>query len=110
MRNDYDWQVHVEYRPDDMRTYVYATRRAGTDETQFLIKGGIEIVTHKYGVKYDDEVHMLAIEDDYILSLLIGALDKRGIKAPAQSYIEGKFEATQNHLEDLRKLIPKLAP
>lgn len=107
-----DWKIHVEYRPGDMRTYVYVTRRQFDGPRQFLTKGG-ELVVTKESAKDavdDAELHFLAVEEDYILSLLIEALDKRGVKAPAQSYIEGKFEATQAHLEDLRKLIPKLTP
>ena len=103
-----DWRIHIEYRPGDMRTYVYAMRRLDNEQMQFLTKGGKQMVTKKPDSPDDGELYLLAVEDDHILSLLLEALDKRGIKAPAQSYIEGKLEAKTEHLEDLRKLIPKL--
>ena len=103
-----DWQVYIEYRPGMMSTFIYVSKRAG-DSIEFMTKGGTEFVTVTDKGAFKDEVYYARFEDDYIGRLLVEALDKRGIKAPSQSFIEGKYEATNSHLQDLRKLIPKLA-
>lgn len=107
---NYDWKVFVEYRPGVMSTFIYVSRRRGLDRVEYLVKGGDEIKTIDTTSALKDEVYFARFEDDYIGSLIVEALDKRGIKAPSQSYIAGKYEATTEHLQDLRKLIPRLAP
>lgn len=102
-----DWQVHVEYRPGQLATFIYVSRRFG-DKLEFLTKGGDEGVTVDRLGAFKDEVYYAKFEDDFIGRLIVEALDKRGIKAPDQSYVEGKLQATTEHLSDLRKLIPKL--
>jgi hypothetical protein len=104
-----DWQVFIEYRPGELRTFIYVARRIDSGVRQYLTQGGVVCVTVKDGEKTDNpDIHFIAVEDEYVLSLIVEALDKRGVKAPAQSYIEGKYQATSEHLQDLRKLIPKL--
>src|SRR5690348_16860646 len=105
-----DWQVHIEYRPGVMSTFIYVMRRRELGLREFLVKGGDEVRTIKDAEAAKDEVYFARFEDDFIGSLIVEALDKRGIKAPAKSYLEGKLEATSEHLSDLRKLIPKLTP
>ena len=99
-----DWKVFVEYRPGMLATFIYISRRVSPDKMQFLTKGGDEVITVEANGALKDEVYYARFEDDIIGSLIVEALDKRGIKAPSQSYIEGKLEATENHLHDLRKL------
>ena len=103
-----DWQVFVEYRPGMMSTFIYVSRRVTPGRVEFLIKGGDEARTIEQEDALKDEVYFARFEDEFIGRLIVEALDKRGIKAPAQSYTEGKLQATQEHLQDLRKLIPKL--
>jgi hypothetical protein len=104
-----DWKVYIEYRPDRLRTYLYITRIVGTGLRELLVEGGSKIVTLKDGEILDKDVtHFAEFDDEHLMRLVVEALDKRGIKAPAQSYTEGKLEATTEHLQDLRKLIPKL--
>ena len=104
-----DWQVFVEYRPAQVSTFIYVSRRRELGKIEFLVKGGDEIHTVDETTAPKDEVYFARYDDDHIGSLIVEALDKRGVKAPAQSFIAGKLEATTDHLQDLRKLIPKLA-
>ena len=106
---DSNWKVQVEYRPGFMSTFIYISRRIAPDKIEFLIKGGDEHKTVDVTKAYKDEVYYARYEDDFIGSLIVEALDKRGIKAPAQSFTEGKLQATEAHLNDLRMMIPKLA-
>src|SRR5690606_23513672 len=96
-----DWQIHVEYRPSLMSTFIYVSRRTTLGKIQFLTKGGDEMQEVDDTGAFKDEVYFARYEDDRIGSLIVEALDKRAVKAPAQSYIEGKLEATSEHLEDL---------
>lgn len=104
-----EWKIFVEYRPGMLATFIYISKRIDVGVNQFLVNGGNEVITVKTDAPLKNEVYFARVEDDYLLSLLVEALDKRGIKAPSQSFIEGKYEATNEHLQDLRKLIPKLA-
>lgn len=42
------------------------------------------------------------------LPLLANALNEAGVKMPEKSYLEGKLEATEKHLNDLRHLVKGL--
>ncbi len=44
--------------------------------------------------------------DDDMLQQLADLLDKNGFK-PQKGFIEGKLESTENHLEDMRRLVFK---
>ena len=102
-----DWEVHIEYRPDRVTTYAYILRRSGKD-IEFITKGGLEHRILPQGASKDENIHFAQFEDMHIASLFVQALEERGVKPPQQSYIEGRLEATQDHLQDLRKLVPKL--
>lgn len=99
-----NWEVHIEYRPASMNTFIYVSRRIAPETIEFLIKGGESARTIKTGEPILDEVYFAKYFDDYIGSLIVEALDKKGVKSPSQSFIAGKLEATESHLQDLRKL------
>lgn len=105
-----DWKVFIEYRPGVMSTFIYVCRKIDERKAEYIIKGGEERKVIDLASAVQEDVHFARYEDDLIGSLIVEALDKRGIKAPSQSFIQGKYEATSEHLQDLRKLIPKLAP
>lgn len=42
-----------------------------------------------------------------MMQALFTALQGQGMKPVEQSFVEGKFEATKEHLEDMRKLVFK---
>lgn len=104
------WKVFVEYRPGQLSTtFIYVSRRVSLDKVQYLTKGGEILQTVDTAKAFKDEVYFARFEDDFIGSLIVEALDKRGIKAPSQSFTEGKLQATEAHLNDLRLMIPKLS-
>jgi len=35
-----NWEVHIEYRPASMNTFIYVSRRIAPETIEFLIKGG----------------------------------------------------------------------
>lgn len=100
-----EWRCFVEYRPGVMGTFLYVMQRLDTTHTRFLTKGGDEVLTVEDSAPTKKEVYFARFEDDYIGQLIVQALDKHGIKAPAQSFVEGKLEATEKHLEDMRSIV-----
>lgn len=103
-----EWRVFVEYRPSVLGTFVYVSRKVAIDKIQFLTKGGEEVTVVDTANPTKDDVYFCRFEDDHIGSLIVKALDERGIKAPSQSFTEGKLQATEAHLNDLRMMIPRL--
>lgn len=101
-----NWQVHIEYKPGMMHHFVYLSRKY-RDRIQFLTKGGEEQVETQIGERTTDDPYFMMVEDDSILYALGEAIAKKGYKAPDQHLIEGKLEATQAHLQDMRSLVFK---
>jgi DNA-binding LacI/PurR family transcriptional regulator len=100
-----EWRCFVEYRPSVVGTFLYVCQRLDSTHTQFLIKGGEKIVTVDPSSHPKEDVYYARFEDAYIGQLIVEALDKHGIKAPAQSFVEGKLQATEKHLEDMRSIV-----
>ena len=87
------------------------------DQTNIII---LEKETHSVFNLYSGEAKTIKtgeeIPDDFVMRIpshivndlfkaLADALDQQGIKTEMDAKIEGKFEATKYHLEDLRKLL-----
>ena len=100
-----EWRCFVEYRPGIMGTFLYVMRRLDTTHTQFLTKGGDEQITISESETTKKEVSFAHFQEDYVGRLIVEALDKHGIKAPSQSFTEGKLQATEKHLEDMRSIV-----
>lgn len=94
---------------------IFVFRQNGLNKTDFLIIESIEngnaqlkIVTEEDGRTGHPFISFglsFMIENGNILGKLQQALSEYGIKAPDKSFVEGKLEATENHLKDLQKLI-----
>ncbi len=102
------YKVIIEYRPELMSTVVYVFMKAGDNHTQYITKGGETTVTvERHKESKDQELWFARIQDDSVLSVLAEALDKKGIQPPKRPFVEGKLEATEAHLADMRKLVFK---
>ena len=75
------------------------------DRVTFLIQGDTAVEIGE-GVCPDKPTLRLGPEE---LQGLVDALSEKGIK-PKQGFIEGKLEATDKHLEDMRRLVFKDQP
>ena len=100
-----DWEVSLEYMIDSFTYRLYIYRKLGGRKAEFITKGGAEIVTADLTSALTEDRHFAEFDDEGTLSLMAQALDKRDIKPPKQSYVEGKLEATENHLKDMRKIV-----
>lgn len=104
------WQVHVS-RPVD---------RIGADLTIFRhYNGGIQVVKVKEGGEMVAEFQTrgeaviptmrIGFEEDVrgILAAFVEAAAEFGVKRPQGEFAEGKLEAVEQHLGDMRRLVFK---
>jgi hypothetical protein len=99
-----NWKVQILDSPGKAGKdiYIYCNNPDGT--TDFLVGNKIEKIK-ELGVATDKCKLFL---NTHILQELSDALNESGFK-PQKGYLEGKLEATERHLEDIRK-VAKLTP
>lgn len=101
-----NWEVDIRtdfLRADDL---LYITRYSN-GRREFLTHGGREVKTLQEGeLASDDELCFARIPRGVLRSVVTAATDA-GVKPEKQSFIEGKLDASLNHLEDMRKLVFK---
>ena len=105
MRNFRKIQVHMDWDPE--MVYIIPTeRRDGKRYIEKPLKGGKwKVEETPYGFHVDlSEVLKFTREDAE--SLLIGLMKVLG--SPGEDQLQGKLEATENHLDDMRKISYKL--
>ena len=97
-----DWIIHVNPRPWDIRVEIWLLHKNGNITENAVIKNGLIELSE---VKEGDipEVPFLVVPM-MVWQLIVDAMSKE--TPPTQKLqTEGKLEATQYHLEDLRKLL-----
>lgn len=76
---------------------------------QSLPNGDTELFNHLFEgtilPKYGAYVEPTFRIPENVLPVLMEALSKNGVKLPEKAFIEGKLEATERHLEDMRTLV-----
>ena len=96
-----EWQIKVVENPLHTRRDIYIFRDMG-DTIEFLQSDNMAITRDKYA-KTDDIEPTIRLEPEAIQAL-VDELSVVGYK-PLKGYTEGKVEAMDNHLQDLRKLL-----
>jgi len=96
------WKALLQHSLTNLQ-YELTIYRARGDKTDVL-QSNKTIKTIEYGEEYEPT---LLIEDD-MLQALAEALHEKGIN-PKKEYVQGKLEATESHLQDMRVLL-KLKP
>ena len=105
--NKSNWEAIIQFRPAMMSNAVYLVRRTHIGAREYL-KGNGTVITftaEDYIKESDDPI--FAWLDDSMLAALAAAITKQGIKTPDQNLIQGKLEATERHLEDMRTIALK---
>ena len=82
--------------------YLMRVREYGVRE---FLKADDTIITVKRDEHTHDEDLMFATLDDDQLRALQTAITSHGVKPPEASFVQGKLEATTEHLADMRKLV-----
>ena len=100
-----EWQVRVDQQMGKTGYQIYIFRLVDMGVREFLVKGGTEAITVTNDKPRNTEDLIFAeLPDDSLAPLLLQALEKRGIPLPSKDYTHGKLEATEKHLEDMRRL------
>jgi hypothetical protein len=100
------WKCRINERPGTWWLNVYLFRDGPNGSTVILYpkeEGNVE-KTVEYGA-YDIEPSIVLSHDQ--LAALSVELSAQNIKTRETSFTEGKLEATERHLEDMRSLVFK---
>lgn len=98
MFND-NWQAQIVFTPGRIANAIYLSRSREFGVREFL-KSDDTIITVKNG-EPSDNIEFAYLDDDQLRALMV-ALDNHGVKRPDAGFTEGKLEATEKHLEDMR--------
>ena len=95
-----DWKIKI-VNPGYKLTYdVYIFRN--TNDGHIIVFRGDELTTVKEGEAFKPSFEM----GEDMLQELANVLSEKGFK-PKEGFYEAKIEATEKHLEDMRKLVFK---
>jgi hypothetical protein len=99
-----EWKVQIVYAPGKISNEVYIYRKLPSGQ-EFLTKdGNSQMVTE--GGPTNDNLYFAVLDDDQ-LQEFANALANKGVRTTNDSKNEGLLEATNNHLQDMRKLVFK---
>lgn len=96
-----EWKVKIYEDPsmDDFKVYILST---SPGDIQTYVSNA---KTHEWKVRKDGEGMEPAMTlTRGMMQALFTALQGQGMKPIEQSYVEGKLEATEEHLKDMRRL------
>lgn len=85
-------------------TDIFIFRRGFNNETIVYTPKEGGIVEEK-AYKIGDNIQPSLTIEDFLLPLLMQAFEKKGIKVPEKSFLEGKLEAQEQYIGDLRHLL-----
>lgn len=94
-----DWEAKVVYEPGRSTNAIYLTRHTASGREYMLAEDTIR--TLRQGETTDQDLTFARLDDEQMRALLV-AFDSHGVKRPEASYTQGKLEATEGHLEDMR--------
>lgn len=99
------WKIDIRERVATLLTDIWIWRTNREGNTEIWHDAGVTY-TRKHSEESSEEkiLPTLTIPTD-LLEVLLQTIIARGVKPPAESYVKGKLEATENHLEDLRSLL-----
>jgi hypothetical protein len=99
------WKIEIQQRPAQFLTDIWIYRRSSTNKIiiyRYRDHNVVEEEEAEYGAARLPAT--LTIPND-LVPLLLDAIVNEGIKAPAQTFKEGKLAATEAHLKDLRYML-----
>jgi len=99
-----DYEVLIVQRPLVAPYRIFMYRKISDTEVEYVTKNGIEICKDEYKY-FDEEKFMFGQMYDGQLRNFADAITKMGIQPKDVSVAEGKLQATEKHLEDMRTLV-----
>ena len=95
------WKATVQFIPGRLATALFVYRRLPDGRTEVVHGDTVETPEVEATMK-----PTLELMPDMAQAILV-ALSESGVKLPEASFTEGKLEATEKHLEDMRNLVFK---
>jgi hypothetical protein len=104
-----NWEARVIFSPGRVANNVFLSRhrRGEGGVREFVVEGGAKYVTVVPDKPIKDEELVFATLDEDQLRALQVAISAHGIKLPDAGFNNGKLEAMNLHLEDMRHLVFK---
>ncbi len=97
-----EWKVRIYEEPETGYFKLYIISNSPGNNKGYI--SDIQKGTITY-VKEGEAIKQAAILTRGMMEALFKAIQGQGIKPVEQSYVEGKFQATEKHLEDMRTLL-----
>lgn len=94
------WKIQIRERPGSFIKEVFVFRSHGSNETEVLLP---DLQGSKIFGSTEEIPTPTMILYPFMYQLLVDAL--HGAKPSEGKFTEGKLEATEKHLEDMRKLL-----
>lgn len=105
---DNDWKISIKIEDMFNTATISVYKRNPTGGTDILYQDaekGIETIKHyKSGEGIPLNAYSLRL-NNFLMEELATELAKKGVRPRQASHTEGKLEATENHLQDMRKLL-----
>lgn len=96
-----DWTIRLREIPGRFDLELWIFRRAnGGSGTEVYYGDTTEVFPSGVDVRRPSMVL-----SPFLLQALMGALSEKGITPDTDSFVKGKLEATEGHLQDLRHLL-----
>lgn len=105
-----EWKVNVQIIDATLVAKVYIWRRVG-DQVNYLNNDekGLIATSVKYSDGFDLDIKPFMIGQlPTIMAIVRGFLayaNSEGLKSGDETFAKGKLEATEKHLEDMRKIV-----
>lgn len=98
-----EWNVEINdnHATTFKNVWIYMRRPDGSDD--ILQSDGVTIKNIKHGAPMEPTMKL----SPETLEAFFNALSRKGFTPPKASHTEGKLEATERHLKDMRKLVFK---
>lgn len=105
----FEWVVKVHEPPGSQAVQIYVFRRLPQGDTEFLIEGGktAKAVKDSIAMANMSELSFATFPNHELADMLLAVLQNSGFNLPKADHTAGKLEATERHLEDMRKLVFK---
>lgn len=97
------WEARVVFAPGKMANGVYLSRRKDIGVREYL-RSDNTVITVKNGEPTKEPIEFAWLDDEQ-LEALSAAFDQHGVKRPDAGFTEGKLQATEKHLEDMRSIV-----
>lgn len=101
---NFEWKIEIKNRITQFLTDIWIYRQGMNDKIIILSYSGQIAEEKEYDMEGKELLPSITLPTE-LLPLLLQQLLGNGVKSPAKDFVEGKLQAVEYHLEDMRKLL-----